>query len=174
MAGYSKENKRQNDALQSILRGGTPEQKIQVGYTGKKQKSGDQIDRLSDIMKEARMPWFCPKCEKVMKHRMDNKTWALYNHCFDCQIKFENKMRIDGTYEEWKQNNIKESKLAYIKDQRTQIKEFKEQNTPEFFEQFRPDGYSVDKDKWIMNAEEMNKKADEYLEFLDKLEESLV
>ena len=33
MAGYSKENKRQNDALQSILRGGTPEQKIQVGYT---------------------------------------------------------------------------------------------------------------------------------------------
>ena len=174
MAGYSKENKRQNDALQSILRGGTPEQKIQVGYTGKKQKSGDQIDRLSDIMKEARMPWFCPKCKKVMKHRMDNKTWALYNHCFDCQIKFENKMRIDGTYEEWKQNNIKESKLAYIKDQRVQIKEFKEQNTPEFFEQFRPDGYSVDKDKWTMNAEEMNKKADEYLEFLDKLEESLV
>ena len=83
-------------------------------------------------------------------------------------------MRIDGTYDKWKENNIKESKLAYIKDQRAQIKEFKEQNTPEFFEQFRPDGYSVDKDKWTMNSEEMNKKADEYLEFLDKLEESLV
>ena len=79
----SKESVRQNKAMQQILRGETPEKRVIVGYD-KKQKSnhGDKIDRLSDIMKEARMPWFCPKCEKVMKNNLDNKYWLLYNNCF--------------------------------------------------------------------------------------------
>ena len=51
MAGYSKESKRQNDALKSILDGGAPEKRVQVGYEGKKQVSGDQISPLSDVMK---------------------------------------------------------------------------------------------------------------------------
>ena len=53
----SKENVRENKAMQSILRGENPEKRIMVGYDTNKKPSGDQIDRLSDIMKEARMPW---------------------------------------------------------------------------------------------------------------------
>ncbi len=89
--------------LNQLITGKTPEKRVMVGYEGdkKKKKSGDKIDRLSDIMKEARMPWFCPKCKKVMKKRLDNKIWFIYNHCFDCQIKLENKLRIDGKYDEW-------------------------------------------------------------------------
>ena len=173
MAGYSRENKRQNDALQTILRGGTPEGKVQVGYTSKTEKHGDKIDRLSDIMKEARMPWFCPSCKKVMKHRLDDKTWSRYNHCFDCQVEFENKMRIDGTYDEWKESKIKADKLAWIKDQKQQIKELKEQKTPDFFNQVAADGQTLDKEKWNVNMEKIVEKADEYLEYLDKEEESL-
>tara|TARA_A100001011_G_scaffold276232_1_gene285902 strand:+ start:115 stop:639 length:525 start_codon:yes stop_codon:yes gene_type:complete len=173
MAGYSRENKRQNDALQTILRGGTPEGKVQVGYTGKSEDRGDKIDRLSDIMKEARMPWFCPSCKKVMKHRLDDKTWSRYNHCFDCQVEFENKMRIDGTYDEWKESKIKADKLAWIKDQKQQIKELKEQKTPDFFNQVAADGQTLDKEKWNVNMEKIVEKADEYLEYLDKEEESL-
>ena len=77
----SKESVRQNKAMQQILRGETPEKRVIVGYD-KKQKSnhGDKIDRLSDIMKEARMPWFCPKCDKVMKHNLDNKSCASGEH----------------------------------------------------------------------------------------------
>ena len=173
MAGYSRENKRQNDALQTILRGATPEGKVQVGYTGKSEDRGDKIDRLSDIMKEARMPWFCPSCKKVMKHRLDDKTWSRYNHCFDCQVEFENKMRIDGTYDELKESKIKDDKLAWIKDQKQQIKELKEQKTPDFFNQVAADGQTLDKEKWNVNMEKIVEKADEYLEYLDKEEESL-
>ena len=36
MAGYSRENQRQNEALQSILDGKTPEKRILVGYDGDK------------------------------------------------------------------------------------------------------------------------------------------
>ena len=39
MAGYSKENERQNKALKSILRGQTPEQRVMVGYEGEKEET---------------------------------------------------------------------------------------------------------------------------------------
>ena len=26
-------------------------------------------------------------------------------HCFDCQVKIENKLRIQGTYDEWEKKN---------------------------------------------------------------------
>jgi ribosomal protein L37AE/L43A len=88
--GYSKESERQNKALGDLLSGKTPDKRIMVGYEGKTE-SGDKISRLSDVMKEARMPMFCPKCDVIMKKRLDDKFWRMYNHCFDCQIKIENR-----------------------------------------------------------------------------------
>ena len=85
----SREEVRQNKAMQSILRGETPEKRIMVGFDKKTEKQGDQIDRLSDIMKEARVPWFCPKCKSVMKKRLDERMWYLHGHCFNCQITME-------------------------------------------------------------------------------------
>tara|TARA_Y100001937_G_C7124776_1_gene334390 strand:+ start:465 stop:989 length:525 start_codon:yes stop_codon:yes gene_type:complete len=170
----SRESVRQNKAMQQILRGETPERRAIVGYDKKEvTKHGDKIDRLSDIMKEARMPWFCPKCDKVMKHNLDDKSWLLYNHCFDCQIKFETKLRIDGKYEEWKNKKINDNKLAWIKDQKQKIQEFRDQQIPNYLTQTRPDGYSVDKEKWSMDSKALKEKADEALEYLTNLEESI-
>ena len=114
---YSKEAERQNKALGDVLAGRTPEKRVMVGYEGKKQESGDQISRLSDIMKEARMPMFCPECDKIMKKKLDDKMWSMFGHCFDCQIKIENKLRIQGKYEEWAENKIRKNKIAFIKDE---------------------------------------------------------
>ena len=98
MSGYSRENKRQNQALQSILDGNTPEKRIMVA--------------MEDV------------------------------------------------------NEKKER-------QKQMIKEFRDQKNPEFYQQFRPDGYSVDKEKWGMNITHIKKQADEALEFLQKMEDSL-
>ncbi len=100
--GYSKESERQNEVLGDLLAGREPEKRIMVGYGGAKEKGGDKISHLTDIMKEARMPWFCPECKKVMKQKLDDKFWRMFNHCFDCQIQFENKLRIAGTYKQKK------------------------------------------------------------------------
>ena len=133
MAGYSKENERQNKALKSILKGQAPEERVMVGYEGKKDNTpGDKIDRLSEIMKEARMPWFCPKCDKVMKKRLDNKMWMYYGHCFDCQVDDENKKRIEGKFDEWAEEKVKNNKIVWIKEQRESIEEFKKQKSPSF------------------------------------------
>ena len=182
MAGYSRDIERQNKALQTILDGGTPDRKIYIAKEDmeykksiqeKNQKERERINRKFEATKEARMPWFCPKCDKVMKKRLDDKMWFLHDHCFECQLKKEHKMRLDGTYNEWAEKKEIANKLAWIRDQKILIKEFKEQETPEFYQQFSPDGVSLDKEKWNIDKESMIKQADEALEFLEKMEDSL-
>ena len=89
----SRENVRQNKAMQSILRGETPEKRIFITKEDKEFKEKmrlereaerKRIDEKFEATKEARMPWFCPECDKIMKKRLDNKMWYLYGHCFDC------------------------------------------------------------------------------------------
>jgi len=76
--GYSRENKRQNDALQTILDGGMPEKRIMVAMEDSKEKKErqkqiakerEQSSERSDALKSARTPWFCPECKKIMKKR---------------------------------------------------------------------------------------------------------
>ena len=177
MAGYSKDQERQNKALKDLMSGKEYEKEyVQVGYEGKQENLGGKTreSELSKTMQAARMPWFCPKCKKVMKKRLDNKRWFIYNHCFDCQIDFENRLRIEGKYQDWIDNKVKTNKLAWIKDQRESIKEWMKQETPEIYNQVNPDGYSLDKEKWNMNSKEIKEKANEALEYLEKLEESII
>tara|TARA_Y100000310_G_scaffold6511_1_gene7318 strand:+ start:181 stop:732 length:552 start_codon:yes stop_codon:yes gene_type:complete len=182
MAGYSRDIERQNRALQSILDGGAPEKRIFITKEDlefkkklKKEKEEEKkrIDEKFEATKDARMPWFCPECKKVMKKRLDNKMWFMYNHCFECQIKIENKMRIDGTYDEWVEQKEIANKLSWIKEQKQLIEEFRKQKSPEFWEQFRPDGYSVDTEKWNIDKSQIQKVAEEALEYLQKIEDSL-
>ena len=99
--------------------------------------------------------------------------WRLYGHCSNCQVEFENRLAIDGKYNEWVKSVERENKLAWIRDQRETINEFKKQDTVEFFQQIRPDGYSLDTEKWEIDTSKIMKQADEYLEYLQKMEDTL-
>ena len=182
MSGYSRENKRQNEALQSILHGRTPEKRIFIAKEDlefkkklkqEKEEERKRIDEKLEITKEARVPWFCPECKKLMKRRLDDRMWYLYSHCLDCQVKVENKMRIDGTYDEWATKKVNQNKLAWIRDQKQQLKEFMEQKTPTFYNQVRPDGYSLDEEKWNADFDRVQGEAGDALKHLEKIEESL-
>jgi len=180
--GYSRENKRQNDALQSILDGGTPEKRVFVAMEDVNEKKErkkeiklerDKSNERSNALKEARVPWFCPKCDSVMKKRLDDRMWYLYGHCFSCQVKVENKLRIEGKFDQWSHKKIIANKLSWIKDQKEEIKSFRNQKSPEFLQQINPDGHSVDKEKWEVDVTQVRKQADEALEYLQKIEDSL-
>jgi ribosomal protein L37AE/L43A len=147
-----------------------------VGYDNGKEpeKHGDKIHRLSDIMKEARMPWFCPSCEKVMKKRLDDKFWRIMGHCFDCQVEMENKLRVSGEYEEWEKNKILENKKAYLKDLKQSIDEFEASGgKTTFFNEVGVDEKSVEKEEWSMGQENFDKLVTEAREHIDKLEMEL-
>ena len=166
--GYSKEAERQNKVLGDLLSGKEPEKRIMVGYDGKKEKSGDKISRLSDIMKEARMPWFCPKCKKVMKKRLDNKFYMKLGHCFDCQVTIENKLRIQGKYEEWEKNKVRENKISFIKEQIQAIEEWKNIKAPEFFNNVGVNEPMLEKEKWDIDVKKITKEAEEAIEKFTK------
>ena len=171
--GYSKESQRQNKVLGDLLSGKTPDKRIMVGYEGKTE-SGDKISRLSDVMKEARMPMFCPKCDIIMKKRLDNKFWNMYGHCFDCQVKIENKMRIDGTYEEWEKEKIKQNKISFIKEQIQAIEEWRNTKAPTWFNNVGVNTPELEEEKWDIDVEKIKQEADDalekYNEALEKLE----
>jgi len=183
MAGYSRENERNNKALKAILDGKKPEKRIFVAQEDlefkkklKKEAKEEQkrIDEKLEVTKEARVPWFCPGCNKVMKKRLDEKMWYLYSHCFDCQVEAENKMRIEGTFDEWATKKVIANKLSWIKEQKQGIEEFKKQKAPSIYNQVAADGQTLDKEKWDIDFKEMQKQADEALEHLQKIEDSLM
>jgi ribosomal protein L37AE/L43A len=174
--GYSKDSERENKVLGDLLSGRDPEKRIMVGYNSGKEpeKHGDKIHRLSDIMKEARMPWFCPSCKKTMKKRLDDKFWRLMGHCFDCQVEMENKLRVSGEYEEWEKNKILENKKAYLKDLKQSIDDFeKTGGKAEFFNEVGVDRKGVEKEEWSMGQENFDKLVTEAREHIDKLEMEL-
>lgn len=176
------ERERQLRARQSILQGETPEKRIFIAKEDKEFKEKMRLEReverkksneKFEATKGARMPWFCGKCKKIMKKHLDEKMWYLYNHCFECQVDIENKLRISGKFDEWAQQKVIANKLSWIRDQKQSIEEFKKQDKVEFWEQIRPDGYSVDKEKWNTNFDSVKKESDEALEYLQKIEDSL-
>ena len=176
------ERERQLRARQSILQGETPEKRIFITIGDKEFKEKMRLEReverkksneKFEATKGARMPWFCGKCKKIMKKHLDEKMWYLYNHCFECQVDIENKLRISGKFDEWAQQKVIANKLSWIRDQKQSVEEFKKQDKVEFWEQIRPDGYSVDKEKWSINFDNVKKEADEALEYLQKIEDSL-
>ena len=172
--GYSKEAERQNEVLRSLLKGETPEKRVMVGYEGVKESGGDKISHLTDVMKEARMPWFCPDCKKVMKQKLDDKFWRIFGHCFDCQIQFENKLRIEGKYEEWAEEKIRQNKISFLKDSIQKINEFRNQKAPEFYNQVGVNYPELEKEKWDVDMDNVRKEADEaikkFTEVLNELE----
>ena len=128
MAGRSKEAERQNVALKNILDGKPTEKRSMVGYQGEQEKNlggKTRESELSKIMQSVRMPLFCPKCKKTMKKKLDDKFWRLFEHCWDCQIDFEHKLRLEGKYDEWATERAKNNQKGWIEDMIQSIEQWR-------------------------------------------------
>ena len=170
MANYSKEAERQNKALKDLMTKGTTEKDyVQVGYEGKQENLGGKTreSELSKTMQSIRMPWFCPKCQKAMKKKLDDKFWRTQGHCFDCQIDIENKMRIEGTYEEYAKTKMLENQKAYLKDLEQSLDDFeKTGGKHEWFNQVGVQNPELEKEKWEMGKDEFEKTISDAREFI--------
>ena len=170
MAGYSKESERQNKALKDLMGGKKYEKNYTtVGYEGKKENRGGETRKseLTDLMASVRMPWFCPKCDKAMKKRLDDKFWRTKGHCFDCQIEFENKLRISGEFENYQKSLMLENQKAYLKDLEQSIDDFeKTGGKQEWFNQVGVNTPELQKEKWEMGKDEFEKTIQEARDFI--------
>ena len=139
--------------------------------TAERERKNDRMDAL----KGARIPWFCPECNKVMKSRLDDKMYRLYNQCFDCQVKFENKLRIEGKYEEWEEQKVLNNQLSYIKDQIASIEDWKDEASKPLvvFDQVGVQDVELQTEKWSQNTEKVEEMSKEALEGLNKIKEEV-
>ena len=178
MAGYSKDQERQNKALKDLISGKEHEKSyIQVGYEGKKdegQGGKTRESELSKVMQKVRMPWFCPECKKTMKKKLDDKFWRMFGHCFDCQIEIENKLKINGEYKQYEQRKVLENKKAYLKDLRDSIEEFEKGGGKQtWLNQVGVDAPEVEEEKWEMGKDNFDKMVVEANEYIDNLQKNL-
>ena len=173
MAGYSKETERQNKALSNLLKGQEVEKRSMVGYEGKQKEKGDIKSELTDIMSEVRVPLFCAKCIKTMKKKLDYKFWYLYKHCFECQIDFENKLRLEGKYKEWELQKTKNNQRAWVDDMIQGIEQWRNERPVDQVYDVGIDTPEVKIEKPKVNEEALNKLADDAIKDLKKMRENI-
>ena len=178
------EHQRHVKARESILKGETPEKRIIVSFEDPKEKKErekqikeerERSNERVEALKEAKIPWFCPECNKVMKQRLDDKMYRLYNHCFDCQIRFETKLRAEGKFEEWEEKKVLNNQLSYIKDQIQSVEDWvdESENSPTIFNQVGVDEVEIVQEKWSNNREAIDKMSEEALKELNKIKEGV-
>ena len=172
MAGYSKEAERQNKALKDLMQGKEYEKDYTlVGYQGEQENLGGKTreSELSKTMQSVRMPWFCPKCKKTMKKKLDRKFWSTQGHCFDCQIDYENQLRIKGEFDNWAESKMLENQKAYLKDLEQSIDDFeKTGGKREFFNSVGVNTPELEKETWQMGEEQFEKTISEARDFIKK------
>ena len=177
MANYSKEAERQNKALKDLMQGKEYEKDYTlVGYEGKKDNRGGETreSELSKIMQSVRMPLFCPKCKKAMKKKLDDKFWRTKGHCFDCQIEFENKLKVKGEFDDYAKNIINGNKKAYLKDLKQSLVEFEETGGKvEWLNDVGALTPELEREKWEMGETEFAKVVDEAKQYITKLEKAI-
>ena len=175
MANYSKEAERQNKALKDLMTTGKTEKDyVQVGYEGKQEDLGGKTRKseLTDTMASARMPWFCPKCDKAMKKQLDNKFWRLMGHCFDCQIDYENKLKIQGKFDNYAENKMLENQKSYLKDLEQSIDDFeKTGGKQEWLNQVGINTPELEKEKSEMGEDEFEKTITDARDFIKEKRE---
>ena len=178
------EHQRHVKARQDIMSGKTPEKRIFVHMEDleEKKKREDEIkadrerknDRM-DALKGAKTPWFCPECNKVMKSHLDDKMYRLHSQCFDCQVRFENKLRVDGKYEEWEEKKVLNNQLSYLRDQIESIEDWKKEASKQVvaYDQVGVKDIELHKETWSQNTEQVEKMSKEALEELNKIKEDV-
>lgn len=173
MAGYSKDAERQNEALGNLLKGEKVEKRAMVGYTPKQKEKGDIKSELTDIMSEVRMPLFCKKCKKSMKKKLDDKFWRLFGHCWECQIQFEHKLRLEDKYDEWATNRAKKNQRAWVDDMIVGIEEWRNERPPDQIYNVGIQNPEVKVEKTQVSQKSLNKFADDAIKDLKKMKENI-
>lgn len=117
---------------------------------------------------EYRKPLFCPSCKKIMNKRLDDKYYNKRGKCMNCVVADETQMRIDGTYEEYENNIIKQNAISFLKEAKTGIIEYLETLKTNKMGFIAEDGVT---EKWEGNPVELR----EFLQKeLDDIEQKLL
>jgi len=82
------------------------------------------ITKLDAAREYARIPMECPKCQARMNKEQHKFMYRRFNHCLFCQREHEDKMREDGTYDEWQDKQITANFEKWLYESKEQFKDW--------------------------------------------------
>lgn len=123
------------------------------------------ITKLDNAKKAVIMPLFCPTCKKMMKPHLDKKWYGLYKHCFNCQVDFEQALRLSGQWETYLKEVNNQGIEGLIQDFETWMdEEIKYRNNESYITE------AGDIEKWSATSENLlSKQKEETIKFLQSL-----
>jgi len=83
---------------------------------GKLWERKNGVNQSISKLQDAKTPWWCPKCKKVMNTKLDTKFYNKRGTCYNCVITEENEMRLNGTWEEYQRKVLYANVIATVKD----------------------------------------------------------
>jgi hypothetical protein len=121
------------------------------------------ITKLDKAKEKIILPLFCPSCKSLMKHKYDKLFYIQFNHCFNCQLKYEDKLKCQGLWEEQDKQHINNNVDNMIKDFEIWINELINTNETYVTE-------TGDIEKWVGSAKsKLIEHKDEALKYLQSL-----
>ncbi len=92
------------------------EGEVWTDNNGKKWTRKNGLVQSISKTSQFRVPLWCPKCQKTMKHKFDTKMWNMHGFCYDCVIKWHTQMKLDGTFDEYERKFMQRNEKAYLMD----------------------------------------------------------
>lgn len=72
-----------------------------------------KLDKARNILN---VPLLCPECSEPFETDIDKKMYKIHNKCFNCVLKYETKLRLEGKYEEYEKNYINGNFNSYLNE----------------------------------------------------------
>ena len=99
---------------------GAPEPKREEGdlwkdHDGKQWTLKNGIKQSISPLQDAKTPWWCPVCEKIMT-QLDVNTFRTTGQCYDCVAKEESKLKMGGKWDQYREKKILENQIDWLKD----------------------------------------------------------
>jgi hypothetical protein len=110
----------------------------------------------------AAIPLLCPKCSKSMNHHLDKQMYEIHQMCLHCTTEMESELKMQGKYEEYERNMIKQNAIYYADNVSSGLDQFLDDIINESY--VTEDGTIQN---WVGNG--LDKKAIKQ-EILDKLQ----
>lgn len=123
------------------------------------------VTKLDKARETINFPLFCPSCKKKMKPHLDKKWFQLYQHCFDCQIDFETRLKTSGQWSAYQKKVNNEGLEGVLKDFEDWInEEIQNQDNQSFITE------AGDVEKWVGSSKNvLLKQKEDTINFLQSL-----
>ena len=124
---------------------------------GKKWTLKKGIKQSISPLQDAKTPWWCPVCEKIMTP-LDANTFRATTKCYDCVAKEESRLKMDGLWDKHREKKILENQIDWLKDRIVELTHYHDTLSSPEFQHFDHDtGAVLQVDKYTIPIDTVKK-----------------